>query len=103
MLGEAVCVGFGLVETVGFTVGLTVGTGFVVGRAVGVGGVFEAASAAIASAGKAIRYTALCMPSLPTSTDFPSRVKAIASSCFCSVTGNSCSSPLTPTDQYAAK
>ena len=75
--------------------GLTVGTGVVVGL-VDVGVPPAAASAAIASAGNAIRYTALCTPSLPTRTDFPSRVKAIASSCFCSVTGNSCSSPLTP-------
>ena len=86
----------GLVLVDGFGVG--VGLGFLT-TTVGVGEGGGGGEAARAAAGSATSYTALCTPSLPTITERPSRVKAIASSWCCSGIGNACSVPFTPTAQ----
>ena len=97
---DAVGVGFtdGVELCVDGFADVALGVGARVGVGVGVGEV-----APTAPAGNPMRYTPLCTPSLPTSTDFSSRVKAIASSCCCSVTSNAVNVPVTPTDQYARK
>ena len=83
----------GEVFDVGFGVGFLTATDAV---GVGEGG---GGGAAARAAGSATSYTALCTPSLPTITEPPSRVNAIASSCLCSGTGKACRVPFTPTAQ----